>query len=227
MKLFVEAMIPAMQRAGVPRIDETSFRLDGKLVWARIFPDPLTGSSLFVVRPSRGRDVPRGFKGVIVCYGQRSYHGWRRQRCRAHILREARYLLRAHPDSTAARGIPERLRGVYGTARGASGKRMGKARRARAALPGCVRRIIDDNWGSSVSRPFFGKLEGEADDLFAFVPDPRVQPTNNAAERGLRDTVIRCKIRGSLRAESMETYGDIFTCIATWKNRGLDYAELW
>ena len=232
MKPFVEAMILAMQRAGVLHIDETSFKLNGELVWVWIFLDPLTGNSLFVVRPSRGRDVLRdvlpGFRGVIVCDGWRSYNGWRRQRCWAHILREARYLLRAHPDSAAARDILERLRGVFETACGASGKRMSKARRARvrAALLGHVRRIIDDNWGSSVSRPFLGKLEGAADDLFAFVLDPRIQPTNNAAERGLREIVIHRKIRGSLRAEeSMEIYGNIFTCIATWKNQGLDYVK--
>ena len=232
MKPVVEAMILVMQRAGVLHIDETSFKLNGELVWVWIFLDPLTGNSLFVVRPSRGRDVLRdvlpGFKGVIVCDGWRSYNGWRRQRCWAHILREARYLLRAHPDSAAARDILERLRGVFETARDASGKRMKKARRVRvrAALLGCVRRIIDDNWGSAVSRPFLTKLEGAADDLFAFVLDPRIQPTNNAAERGLREIVIHRKIRGSLRAEeSMEIYGNIFTCLATWKNQGLDYVE--
>ena len=232
MKPFVEAMILAMQRAGVLHIDETSFKLNGKLIWVWIFLDPLTGNALFVLRPSRGRDVLEavlpGFKGVIVCDGWRSYNGWRRQRCWAHILREARYLLRAHPDSAAARDILERLRGIYGTACDASGKRMSKARRARvrAALLGHVRLVIDDNWGSSVSRPFLTKLEGAADDLFAFVLDPRVQPTNNAAERGLREIVVHRKIRGSLRAEeSMEIYGNIFTCIATWKNQGLDYVK--
>lgn len=63
------------------------------------------------------------------------------------------------------------------------------------------------------------KTEGVADDLLAFVLDPRIPPTNNAAERGLREIVVRLKIRGSLRAEeSIEIYGSIFTCIATWKN---------
>ena len=79
-------------------------------------------------------------------YGKRSYDGWRRQRCWAHILREARYLLREHPDSAAA--------------------------------------------------------------------------------RGLREIVIYHKIRGSLRAEeSMEIYGSIFTCVATWNNQGLGYVK--
>ena len=140
-------------------------------------------------------------------------------------MRETRYLRDAHLGSAAARDILERLRRIYESARGASEKRMSRAR-ARAALLGCVRRVIDDNWGSRISRPFLTKLEGAADDLFEFVLDPKMPPTNNAAERGLREIVVHRKIRGSLRAEnSMETYGNIFTCVATWKNRGLDYTK--
>ena len=56
--------------------------------------------------------------------------------------------------------------------------------------------------------------------------NPKVQPTNNAAERGLREIVVHRKIRGSLRAESsMETCGNIFTCVSAWKNRGPDYTK--
>ena len=105
-------MMVAMQRAGVLHIDETSFKPNGKITWMWIFLDPLTGNFLFVLRPRRGREVLRevlpGFKDVIVCDGRRSYNGWPRQRCWAHIVREARYLREAHPGSAAARGILER-----------------------------------------------------------------------------------------------------------------------
>ena len=232
LKPVAAGLIAAMQRAGVLHIDETSFKLNGKIIWVWIFLDPATGSALFVLRPSRGRDVLREvlpeFKGVIVCDGRGSYNGWQRQRCWAHIVREARYLHETHPRSAAARDILERLRRIYEAACEASGKRANGARRARtrAALLGRVRRVIGDNWGSRISRPFLKKLRGAADDLFEFVLDPKVQPTNNAAERGLREIVIHRKIRGSLRAEkSMEIYGNIFTCVATWKNRGLDYMQ--
>ena len=134
-----------------------------------------------LVRPALRRTVDR--KGVIVRDGRRSCDGWRRQRCRAHIVREARYLREAHPGSAAARNILERLRRVYESA---SKKHTS---RARAALLGRVRRVIDDNWGSGISRPFSTKLEGAADYLFGFVLDPKVSPTNNAAERGPREIV--------------------------------------
>lgn len=57
-----------------------------------------------------------------------------------------------------------------------------------------------------------------------FVPDPCVQPTDNAVGRGLREIVVHRKIRGTLRfGESMENFANIFTCVATRKNRGIDY----
>ena len=219
-----------LMHARALHVDETSFKINGKNAWVWIFLDPQTGNALFVLRRSRGRDVLdevlAGFKGVIVCDGWKPYNGWRRQRCWAHILREARYLLAARPHSRAAHAILKKLRRIYQIGCDAAARRMSKARRARlrAALLGQVRRLVDRWWGNKVAQKFLGKLEGAADDLFEFVLDPRIQPTNNAAERGLREIVIHRKIRGTLRSEeSLINFGNIFTCIATWKNRGLDY----
>ena len=70
---------------------------------------------------------------------------------------------------------------------------------------------------------FRTKLGNAYEDLFRFILDPRIPPTNNAAERGLREIVIHRKIRGSIRSEdTMEWLGYLFTCITTWKMRGLD-----
>ena len=75
----------------MPHIDGTSFRLNGGTVWAWIFLDPATEAVLYVLRPSRGRDVPRGalpgFRGVIVCDGWKPYRAWDVRRRWAHILR--------------------------------------------------------------------------------------------------------------------------------------------
>ena len=45
------------------------------------------------------------------------------------------------------------------------------------------------------------KLERALPDLFVFVLDPRIPPTNNAAERGLREVVVHRKMCGALRSE--------------------------
>lgn len=230
----VAAILAVLIAARVLHVDETSFRLNGKTVWVWIFLDPATKAVLYVLRPSRGRDVlnevlPR-FRGTIVCDGWTPYQQWKRQRCWAHIMREIRYLHEAHPRSEVARDTYERLKRVFESGGDAAGRRMPRARRARvrAALLGHVTRILDDHGDSTLAAKFMTKLAGAADDLFEFVLDPRIDPTNNAAERGLREIVIHRKIRGTLRSnESMQNLGNIFTCVGTWKNTGLDYmAEL-
>ena len=65
-------------------------------------------------------------------------------------------------------------------------RRGGSCVRVRVATPDHARRVIYDNCGGKISRPFLTKLEGAADVLFEFVLDPNVPPANNAAERGLR-----------------------------------------
>ena len=51
-----------------------------------------------------------------------------------------------------------------------------------------------------------------------------IPPTNNAAERGLREIVVHRKIRGGIRAkETMTWLANFFSCVMTWKNNKLDY----
>ena len=71
---------------------------------------------------------------------------------------------------------------------------------------------------------FMGKLDRAAGDLFQFVLDRRIPPTNNAAERGLREIMVHRKIRGSIRSrETMQWMGNLFTCVTTWKAMNKDY----
>ena len=181
------AILAVLLNAHVLHIDETSFKVNGKIVWVWIFLDPVTESALYVLRPSRGRDVLKevlaGFKGTIVCDGWRPYRAWRIQRCWAHIIREARYLTEAHPRSAAARDIHERLKRVHQLGLDAKKRRMSRADRVRlrAALLGQVTRILNDHRGNPTASQFLTKLEGAADDLFEFVLDP---PSRFHEQRG-------------------------------------------
>ena len=73
-----------------------------------------------------------------------------------------------------------------------------------------------------------GKLGNAGSDLFRFVLNSNIPPTNNAAERGLREAyntiVVHRKIRGGIRAkETMTWLANFFSCIMAWKNKGLDH----
>ena len=51
------------------------------------------------------------------------------------------------------------------------------------------------------------------------------QSPNNPAENGLREVAVHRKVRGSMRSdETMEWFGNLFSCIAMWKAKEVDYS---
>ena len=60
-------------------------------------------------------------------------------------------------------------------------------------------------------------------ELFVFVEDPVVPPTNNTAERSLRHLVTARKISGGTRSPAgTATKMMLATLFGTWRARGLD-----
>ena len=217
-----------IRRARLLHIDETSLSLNGKKVWIWIFLDPETGDACYVIRPSRGPGVVREvlgerWSGTIICDGWTAYRKYRVQRCWAHILREADHIADRNPHCRAAREVADALRRTYRAGVGYKGP-PGRRRGLRDALRKRVSRIIGRHAGHPVLEKFMTKLTNALPDLFRFVTDPSIPATNNAAERGLRELVVHRKVRGSIRSEkTMDWLANIFTCVMTWKARGIDY----
>ena len=70
------------------------------------------------------------------------------------------------------------------------------------------------------------KLERALPDMFRSMFDPRIPAGNNPAGRRLREPVVHRKVRGSIRSgHTMDWMGALFTCVGTWKGRGLDHVE--
>ena len=70
------------------------------------------------------------------------------------------------------------------------------------------------------------RVERYQAELFTFVADPAVPPTNNAAERALRPLVVARKISGGTRsAQGSATRMVLHSLAATWALRGLDPVE--
>ncbi|MBI4210394.1 MAG: transposase, partial [Candidatus Diapherotrites archaeon] len=66
------------------------------------------------------------------------------------------------------------------------------------------------------------------DHWFTFILHPEIEPTNNRAERGIRETVVQRKIYGCLRNQIGTRNHDVLTSlIATWEQRNLNpYTQL-
>ncbi len=66
------------------------------------------------------------------------------------------------------------------------------------------------------------RLRRTAPQMFAFCEHAGVAPTNNAAERELRDVVVRRKVSGQLKggAPAARRMSILLTCFLTWRAIG-------
>lgn len=209
-------------------IDKTAYWINGVMCGLWVFYDPQRNIAVYWVSRAGDMDVMErilgAWNGIVICDEARVFKGFARiQRCGAHILKEARYLARVYPDNPVARHVLDRLGTIFADAKrfeGSAAARWSKwhefARRVRTL----AREHMDD----PELRRFMVTLENAAFDLFLFVVDPEVPPTNNAAKRPLRDPVVLRKIRGGLRAvASMLVMSALLTCKTTCELQGLDW----
>ena len=64
---------------------------------------------------------------------------------------------------------------------------------------------------------------GNGEHWFTFLDYKNIEPTNNMAERALREMIVQRKIIGTLRNEKgTKIMERIISCIATWKQNGLN-----
>ena len=75
---------------------------------------------------------------------------------------------------------------------------------------------------------FVAKVKTAMKHLLTFVLNPGVEPTNNRAERALREHVVIRKIIGTLRNEKgTAIHETVMSCLVTWGQRGLNpYDEI-
>jgi transposase len=225
-----EAILGRVRASPVVYVDETSFRVDGKRHWVWVFT---TGTdTLLVVRRSRGKKVlkevlGRRYSGVVVCDGWKSYSNFtdRIQRCWAHLLREADYLAE-HVEEAVS--LSEALHGIYRRLRcwqvdkpppWLAEALIWEAREEVAGLAG-------QSWRHQETRRFAGKMMNGLDHWFTFLMAPGVEPTNNRAERALRECVVQRKIMGCFRnGKGTWIYETLMTLLSTWKQQGRDLPE--
>ena len=208
--------------------DETMLRYKGVAYWLWVFLDPLTGIAYFVIRKSRGGDVPRevlglDWRGILICDGWTAYSKYDVQRCWAHIIRDLETLSLKYPDYADATAALKTLRKIFHDAKEILDKpeevRVEYKKKLEARIRTFIRKYADD----PIMGKFIVTLGNALPNLFWFVLDPRIPPTNNAAEQMLREFVITRRIRGCIRSEkSLERTANLLTCAANWKTMKLN-----
>jgi transposase/FtsZ-binding cell division protein ZapB len=211
-------------------IDETGLRVDGVNHWVWCFTTD--HETLFVVRRSRGKRVlrevlGRDCGGVIICDGWRSYSNYsgHLQRCWAHLLREAGYLAE-HVEE--ARIIDDGLCRLYARICVWSVDKPPPDMAERLVME-AKQEVLRLTGGSFVDMRvarFAGKVRNGLPHWFTFLGVSGVEPTNNRAERMLREVVVQRKIIGCLRTEKGTMINEtLMTLLASWCQRGLPLPE--
>ena len=226
-----DSILDRIRNASILYIDETSIDVQGIKHWIWVFTTP---SETFVaIRKSRGMKVLKEvlttrFKGIIVCDGWKPYTKFTNhiQRCWAHLLRESNDLAQSIPEAVPIHGALKRIYELLNEA--LDNNPPPEIRRvmwymARAVL----RKIIGDEYTNEKVRKLIGKISNGFEYWFTFVIHPGVEPTNNKAERAIREHVVHRKIIGTLRNEKGTSIHErLMTVLATWSLLGLDSIQM-
>lgn len=198
----------------VVHADETGWRQDGVpgFIWAMCTRD----ACLFHRDPSRAMAVAdallgSGFPGILVSDFYAAYDHFEgcKQRCWAHLWRDIDALEQEFPDDEELAAWVAGVRAIYDLAKGERpAAEQGqtpeaiRARERRAAsfeqqiLALCPETLADDRPAVTLAK----RIRRYLTELFTFVADPAVPPTNNAAERNLCPLVVARKVSGGTRS---------------------------
>jgi len=226
-----DMILNKIRNAPIVYVDETSVDVQGELHWIWAFTTP--SETFVVIRKSRGMKVlmevlTRRFTGIIVCDGWKPYPKFtkRLQRCWAHLLRESKDLAEkieeAIPLHKALKQLYEELNHALESDPPPE-VRGDLWQMARSTLQQWIMR----EYTSDKVRKLIGKISNGFDYWFTFIIHPGVEPTNNRAERALREHVILRKIMGTLRnGKGTSIHERIMTVLATWEQQGLNSLQM-
>jgi transposase len=229
-----EALRGEARASPVVHLDETGWRENGRTGWVWTLTTPAI--QVFHFAHSRAGAVAQHLlgetgTGVVVSDFFGAYDRLERvqQRCWAHLWRDIHDLGLAHPDDPGVTAWAAGVRAVYdravawAAAATAAGTRPILRERARDRFQAELVAHCRAQPADAPQAVLCARVERYQAELFTFVADPAVPPTNNAAERALRPLVIARKISGGTRsAHGSTTRMVLQSLVATWDLRGLD-----
>jgi len=222
-----------LRRAPVKHADETGWRRQGRngYCWSFLTPE----IAVFLFRNTRSSAVPLEvfgkelLEGILVVDRYAGYNILRilKQYCYAHLLRDTTDLLKEFPDSAEVKAFVDRFASLLAKAMKLRSLPIADEEYYRRAeeIKGDILQAVAANANHMGVRKIQGIFRENEPSLYRWVKDRRVPADNNAAERGLRPTVIARKVSfGSQSAAGAEMRGVWMSLIHTMKRQGLDPA---
>lgn len=220
-----------LRAAGVVHADETGWRVDGKngYLWT------LTNEqhTLYHVDPSRGGKViakllGEAFGGTLVSdfYAVYDQFDCPQQKCLTHLLRELRDAVTQQPDLAKHAFFRDCKSLAQSMLRLKKEHRKLKAVAYQRRVQGLETRLANlghKNWNQPEADRLAARLRKYGSRLTTFLRDPKVDGTNNAAERALRPPVVMRKITGGNRSEEgAKAWAILASVMRTAQQQGRD-----
>lgn len=234
-----DALLETLRRAQVVHADETGWRLGRVNAWLWVFS--CHEATVYVIRKSRGADVPKevlgdDFDGYLVVDGLKTYDSleqYAKARCNAHLLRRCKDLRDTVPakETAAVAALRALLKEAIDLA----------DRRDTLTVAGYQRRVQEienrlDAWLDSNTRRREPSAElnrldkhvrNHRGEWLVFLHNQQVPPTNNHAEQMLRPAVITRKIGGCNKNERGARVHEILASLmVTCHRRGKRFLDL-
>jgi len=213
---YYETLVVKMQEAKTKHIDETSWRIDGKNNWMWLFINKEV--ALYEIEKSRSGKVPVEVLGnqtdkFITTDRYSAYNVLVKktcclqQVCWTHLIRNSKDLAEHYEE---AEYIHKRMKHIY---------KKAKEGEKKEKLLHWIDLIASRTYESNQVFKFVKSIcRNHREDLFRFVDNLEISPSNNLAERGLRHAVVIRKVSGGSRSEQgAETTAKLLSVVQTMK----------
>ena len=229
-----EALGVAVKQSPVVWIDETGWKVGGRLHWLWV----AVGRQVTVYRIEDGRGfeqaaqlVGTGFAGCLIHDGWIVY--WQfvqalHQSCLQHLLRRCQIMIETSGNRAAAQ-LPAQVKGLLEQGlelrdrrtRGEISERGVWSAGGRLAAE--MERLLSRPWKNAANRRLEKHLRRQQPYLFTFLHCPGVEATNNRAERAIRPAVIARKVWGGSRtANGAQVQQVLASVLATCRQQAKD-----
>jgi transposase len=205
--------------------DETSARVGKKTWWTWVFHNG--DSACFLIRPSRGKAVVGEFLGAVrpdfwVSDRLGAQMGWAQtahQACLAHLLRDVQYAIDAG-DISFAPGIKNLLKQAIAISHRRDCLADTTLTVYAARLEAKLDRLLQIEPANRQGQKLLRIIKKYRQNLFVFVTNRAVPPTNNGSEQALRPCVIFRKITNCFRSQwGARLYADVRSVLETARRR--------
>jgi len=207
--------------------DETSARVNGRQQWEWVFQNAAV--CIHVIRPSRGQGVIQEVLGahrptiwVSDLYSAQRKHpaeDW--QVCLAHQLRDCQFALEAGDTVFAPRRKAVLLR-AFAIHKRRDNLAASTLYQYRCDLSRRVQRCLALQPTNPHGRRLQKRYAKIQDNLFLFLDDATIPPTNNASEQAIRMSTVFRKVTNGFRSDwGRDLFAAVRSVVNTGKRHGL------